>query len=130
MLFHLSLEFVQSFGISSGRCHIVVLWPEPIWSKNGSLKRKSACLETKSIYFWEEEWFTFGPESGRVDEMQWELALKFKTTVTQQTMTEAKLQGQMEKHQIRKTETILISKLYVIIKFNYIFYNFLLKIWI
>ena len=57
-------------------------------------------LRAKSKSFLEAEWFTFGPESGRVEATVSELALKFETMAILLTVTDAKFQGQMEKHQI------------------------------
>ena len=46
------------------------------------------------------EWIAFGPESGRVEATDLKLDLKSEMMAIQVTVTDAKLQGQMEKHQI------------------------------
>ena len=61
-------------------------------------------LRSKSINFLEAEWFTFGSESGRVEMIVSKLALKFEMMKMQVTVTDAKLHGQMEKHQTQETE--------------------------
>ena len=85
--------------------------------KKTSLSRKSTCLEPKSKCFLKAERFTFEPESGKVEKMLWELALKFDTTEILQTVMDAKLQVQMENHQIFPPKnTVKIQTFKIIIK--------------
>ena len=59
-------------------------------------------LIAKSICFFEAEWFTFGPESDRVEATDIDSDLMLEILEIQVTMTDVKLQGQIEKHQIIK----------------------------
>ena len=68
MLSHLTLEFVQYFGLSSDRCHIVVLYQNrsgpkadlPVKRKN-MLIAKNKLFGSRVIHFWTRIW------SGRDD---------------------------------------------------------------
>ena len=57
----------------------------------------------------EAEWFTFGPEFGRVEatDIEWDLRLDMMTI--QVTVIDSKLQGQIEKHQIIQFPSIIIN---------------------
>ena len=48
----------------------------------------------------EAEWFTFGPESGRVQATDIDSDLRLEIMEIQITVMDVKLQGQMKKHQI------------------------------
>ena len=61
-------EVFQSFGLSSNRYCIVVLWPEPIWSKSEySLEEKEHTWVKKhkwilfrEVHFWTKIWSGWG----------------------------------------------------------------------
>ena len=65
-----------------------------------SLARKSTCLELKSICFLEPEWSSFGPESGRFEEKDFELDLSLEMTEILQMETETEAGVQIGEHLI------------------------------
>ena len=62
----------------------------------------------------EAEKFTFGPESGRVEATVSELELIFVITEIQKIKMDAKLQGQMKKHQIYFKMHVRVLTVYLI----------------
>ena len=71
----------------------------------------------------EAEWFTFGPESGRVEATDVDSDLRLKMMEIQITAIDAKLQGQMEKHQI------VFNLYFKLLIFNF-YFDFLIHIFI
>ena len=97
----LALAFVSSDRFRQKQEYIEKVWTEPIWSKRDSFwSKKEHAERKKSISDLYRERTTFGPESGRVEETDFELDLNSEMTETLQMEKETKAGVQMDKHLI------------------------------